>query len=112
MWGRNTSAKPKTGCRRERNPVKYSLRNHAVSRNWQEPIVMMVDIDLQKLDAVLRSIGWTRVQLEKSIGEPITSRVRLETKQRIWKDIKAAKRALMLTRPWFPEATVTAIRKT
>lgn len=73
----------------------------------------MKGVDLERLDALLASIGWTRAQMERAIGEQIDERTSPETKLLIWQIINdaGARRALTAVRLHFPGAVISAIRE-
>jgi hypothetical protein len=71
---------------------------------------VIVDVDLQKLDAQLSRIKVSRVEFEAMMGFPVIARMESGNKLRMWHAIQAATVAMDKFRGWFPDATVTAIR--
>lgn len=72
---------------------------------------MIVNVDLEKLDAMLSTIGWDRSKMEDCLRITLSERMEAVDKKEMWIRIRAAKKALMLLKPWFPDATVDNIRE-
>jgi hypothetical protein len=68
--------------------------------------------DLDRLDALLSSIGWTRAQMERATGHQIRPEMPGDVKRLVWGIIRDpdARDVLARWRVWFPDAIVLCMR--